>query len=92
LSANWVLTLLEKYPTPEKLARAQSQTLAKIPHLSQEMTTTLQQAAAESTGSSRGPVAEQLIRQKVRAIRRQQAESRDLEKLLEKAWKALQSP
>jgi transposase len=89
LSANWVLTLLEKYPTPEKLARAQSQTLAKIPHLSQAMAETLQKAAAESTGSSRGPVAEQLIRQKVRAIRRQQAESRDLDKLLETAWKAL---
>ena len=89
LSANWVLTLLEKYPTPEKLARAQSQTLTKIPHLSQAMAETLQQAAAESTGSNRGPVAEQLIRQKVRAIRRQQAESRDLDKLLEKAWKAL---
>ena len=89
LSANWVLTLLEKYPTPEKLARAQSQTLAKIPHLSQAMVETLQQAAAESTGSSRGPVAGHLIRQKVRAIRRQQAESRDLDKLLEKAWKAL---
>ena len=47
-----------------------------------------EKAAAESTGSSHGPVAEQLIRQKVRAIRRQQAESRDLDKLLEKAWKA----
>lgn len=89
LSLNWVLTLLEKYPTPEKLARAQQQTLAKIPHLSQEMAQTLQQAAAESTGSNRGPVAEQLIRQKVRAIRRQQAESRDLDKLLKKAWKTL---
>ena len=65
------------------------QTLAKIPHLSQAMAETLQKAAAESTGSNRGPVAEQLIRQKVRAIRRQQAESRDLDKLLEKAWKAL---
>lgn len=89
LSANWVLSLLEKYPTPGKLARAKLETLAKIPHLSFEVAETLKAAAAESTGSNRGPVAEQLVRQKVRAIRVQQGEARDLKKLLETAWKAL---
>ena len=49
----------------------------------------LQAAAAHSLGSNRGLVAEQLVRQKVRAIRIQEAESRDLHKLLEKAWEAL---
>ena len=89
LSASWVLTLLDKYPTPEKLARAKPETLAKIPHLQLETAQILQAAAAQSLGSNRGLVAEQLVRQKVRAIRVQQAESDDLEKLLGQAWKAL---
>jgi transposase len=89
LSANWVLSLLDKYPTPEKLARAKAETLAKIPHLQTEMAHTLQDAAAQSLGSNGGLIAEQLVRQKVRAIRAQQAESDDLGKLLEQAWKAL---
>ena len=68
LAAHWVLTLLEKYPTPEKLARAQSQTLAKIPHLSADMAQTLKQAAEESTASNRGPVAEQLLEKAWKAL------------------------
>ena len=89
MSASWVLTLLAKYPTPAKLARANPETIAKIPHLQLETAQTLQAAAAQSLGSNRGLVAEQLVRQKVRAIRIQQAESNDLQKLLQKAWKAL---
>lgn len=89
LSANWVLTLLDKYPTPDKLARAKPQTVAKIPHLPLETAQMLQAVAVQSLGSNRGLIAEQLIRQKVRAIRIQQAESDDLAKLLEEAWKAL---
>jgi transposase len=89
LSSSWVLTLLEKYPSAEKLARAKFQTLVQIPHLAAETAQTLQAAAARSLGSSRGVVAEELVRQKVRAIRLQQAEADDLQKLLEKAWKAL---
>lgn len=89
LSANWVLSLLDKYPTPEKMARAKPQTLANIPHLTLETAGTLQTAAAQSLGSNQGTIAEQLVRQKVRAIRAQKAESAELEKLLEQAWKAL---
>lgn len=88
-SANWVLTLLQKYPTPDKLARAKPETLAKIPHLDMERISSLQSAAAQSLGSNRGVIAEQLVRQKVREIRVQQTESSDLAKLLEQAWKAL---
>jgi len=84
-----VLALLDKYPTPEKLARAKPETLAKIPHLKPKTADALQAAAAGSLGSNRGPVAEQLIRQKVRAIRAQQTESNGLQQLLEQAWNAL---
>jgi transposase len=89
LSASYLLTLLDKYPTPEKLARAKPETLAKIPHLDQETAQTLQAAAAQSLGSNQGALAEQLVRQKVRAIRQQQTESAELQKLVEQAWKAL---
>ena len=37
LSANWVLSLLEKYPTPDKLARAKTESLAEIPHLATDL-------------------------------------------------------
>jgi transposase len=89
LSAGWVLTMLEKYPTPEKLAHARRLTLVKIPHLQEEMAHTLQTAAATSRASSRGIIAEQLIRQKVRAIRQQQAEADSLKELIKQAWEAL---
>jgi transposase len=89
LSANWVLTVLEKYPTPEKLARAKLESLQQIPHLKEEMASTLRAAAAQSTASSRGTLAEHLVAQKVRAIRQQQTEQAKLLKLLEQAFDAL---
>ena len=84
-----MLTLLEKYPTPEKLARAKQETLAKIPHLDEERARTLQQEASQSLASSRGTFAEQLVRQKVRELRAQQTEQSSLEKLVEQAVDAL---
>jgi transposase len=89
LSAHWVLSLLHKYPTPEKMARAKPQSLLQIPYFPAEKAPLLHAAAASSLGSNQGDIAEQLIRQKVRAIRAQKAESADLEKLLEQAWEAL---
>jgi len=89
LSASYVLSLLDKYPTPEKLARARLSSLGKIPHLKQETADTLQALAARSLGSNQGPIAEQLIRQKVGEIRRQQSQFAELEKLIDQAWKAL---
>jgi transposase len=89
LSANWVLSLLEKYPTPDKLARAKTESLAKIPHLTSDMAQTLHAAATQSTGSNQGPIAAELIRQKVAAIRQEQAAFASLADLVEQAWQAL---
>lgn len=89
LSASYVLTLLDKYPTPEKIARARLDSLAKIPHLDQEKADTLQAAAKNSLGSNQGDIAEHLIRQKVRELRQQQEQSKQLDKLIENAWNAL---
>ena len=89
LSARWVLSLLDKYPTPEKMARAKPQSLLQIPYFPADKAPLLQAAAATSLASNQGSIAEQLVRQKVRAIRAQKAESADLKKLLEQAWEAL---
>src|SRR5712691_5129658 len=89
LSANWVLSLLEKYPTPDKLARAQPETLAKVPHLAPDMAATLRAAAAHSTASNVGPIAAELVRQKVRDLRQEQATFASLRDLVEQAWQAL---
>ena len=89
LSANWVLSLLEKYPTPEHLARAQTETLAKIPHLATEMAETLRAAAAQSTASNRGPIAAELIRQKVHQLRQEDDSFETLTTVVEHAWQAL---
>jgi transposase len=89
LSANWVLSLLEKYPTPDKLARAKPEMLAKIPHLATDMAETLRAAAKHSTASNRGPIAAELIRQKVHAIRQEQETFAALATLVEQAWQAL---
>lgn len=89
ISANYVLTLLERYPTPDKLARAQLETLVKIPHLDPEKAETLHAAAKNSLGSNQGELAAQLIHQKVRELRLQQSDSQNLDELIEKAWNSL---
>ena len=80
---------LTQFPTPDKLARAKLETLAKIPHLATEMAETLRAAAAQSTGSNKGPIAEELIRQKVHALRQEQETFAALATLVEQAWDAL---
>src|SRR2546422_60477 len=46
-------------------------------------------AAAHSTASNEGPIAAELIRQKVRALRQEQAAFASLTDLVEQAWQAL---
>ena len=89
LSTSYVLTLLDKYPTPAKLARAQIETLVKIPHLGRAKAELLRTAAASSLGSNQGELGDLMVRQKVRELRQQQSESAKLDKLIEKAWEAL---
>jgi transposase len=89
ISAGYVLTLLDRYPTPRKLAAAKEESLVQIPHLKQELAKTLQEEAGRSLGSSGGPVAEEMIRGKVKALRQEQAEFARLLALVRKAWEAL---
>lgn len=86
-SADWVLKLLEKYPTAERIAAAR--TLTEIRRVDQQRAEALQDAARRSVGSLKGPVAEQFVRQLVRQVRQSQRAEQDLEQLLKQAFEAL---
>ena len=89
ISAEWVLTLLQKYPTPERIVAAHLDSLVKIPYLTPQRAQTLQAAARSSTGSLRGPLAEQLVRHLVDEVRQSRQAQQTLGKLLEQAVDAL---
>jgi transposase len=89
LSADWVLKLLDKYPTPQRIAAARTTSLETIPHVDHERALALQASARESTGALRGELAESLTRHLVDAVRQSQRAERNLEALLEQAFEAL---
>jgi transposase len=89
LSAGYVLTLLQRYPTPQKLAAAKEESLVQIPHLKRDLARKLQEEAGRSLGSSRGAIAEQMIRGKVQALRQEQREFARLQALVQEAFQAL---
>ena len=84
-----MLKLLDKYPTPERIARAAFESLTKIPHVRQEKAKKLQEAAKGSVASLQGRLAEQLVRQAVTEVRHAQQGQQTLEKLLREAFAAL---
>ncbi|MFM8218923.1 MAG: transposase, partial [Planctomycetaceae bacterium] len=69
ISEKWVLTMLEQYPTPARLAAARSTTLCRIPHLAPDRAAAIQAMARSTTGSLAGPLAENLVIQAVKALR-----------------------
>jgi transposase len=68
IAAGWVLRLLDKYPTAERLAQARLSSLEKIPHLPHDLAPVLHQAAQQSVASLRGAVAEALVRDLVTQV------------------------
>jgi transposase len=89
LEAGWVLRLLTKYPTAERIAVARLTSLEKIPHLSREQAQALHQAAGQSVASLRGPVAETLVVDLVTQLRNCQNAEKSLRKLLTTTFAAL---
>lgn len=86
ITAGWVLRLLEKYPTAERIAAARLSSLEKIPHLDSERAQALQQAAGSSVASLRGSVAEALVCNLVEQVVRSRAAAKDLQQLVTAAW------
>jgi transposase len=89
ISAGWVLKLLEKYPTAERIAGAHLASLEKVPHLSGEQAQALHQAAKQSVASLSGDLAEALVRDLVSQVQQCQQAERQLRKLLVAAFSDL---
>jgi transposase len=89
IAAGWVLCLLEKYPTAERIAAAHLASLEKIPYLSCERAQEVQKATQQSVASLRGPVAEALVTDLVKQLRHCQNAERSMRKLLTKAFAEL---
>jgi hypothetical protein len=68
LQARWVLRLLEKYPTAERIAKARLSSVTGIPRLPSEKGQQVHQAAAQSVAAERGAVIEEVVRESVRAL------------------------
>ncbi len=89
LGAGWVLQLLEKYPTNQRIAAARLSSLEKIPFIPKDMAERLQNAAKTSVGTLDGDVAEALIVELVNELRHSLAEEKRWRDLLTKAFDAL---
>jgi transposase len=89
LAAGWVLRLLDKYPSAERIAQAHRASLEKIPHLPHDQVPALQQAAQHSVASLRGVVVEMLVRDLVAQVRHCQKAENHLRQLLTTAFAAL---
>jgi transposase len=89
ISVGWVLKLLDKYPTAERIAGAQLASLEKIPHLCGEQAQMLHQAAEQSVASLRGDLAEALVRDLVTQVRHCQRAEQNLHQLLIAAFSDL---
>jgi len=79
VAAAWVLMLLTKYPTPERIARATQASIAKIPRLGGEKASRVKAAAKQSVGTLRGELAESLIAQEVLQVQQCQKTQHELE-------------
>jgi transposase len=91
LSATWALRLLEKYPSPAKIAGAHLSSLLSIPHMMEDKAQTIQATARQTVASLEGAVVEGLIRQSVRSILQSQKTSGELKRLMAEAYDDLPS-
>jgi transposase len=89
ITVQWVLKLLEKYPTAPRIAAARLDSLQGIPRLSAEKVQQLQTAARNSVATLRGETCEALVRQLVRELRASLDDELRWKKLLTKAFDAL---
>lgn len=89
IGAQYVLQMLDKYPTPEKVGQARRKSLLAISYLKEEMADKIQAAAKRSVGSVRGDIAEQLVRNQIEEIRHSQQAVKRLEDLLKETYRAL---
>jgi transposase len=86
IAAGWVLDLLRKYPTAERVAAAHLGSLEKIAYLDSEKARAIHQVAGRSVASLHGPVAEALVGNLVAQVLSSRAAERELLGLVKAAW------
>ena len=91
LATGSILSLLQKYPTAEKVAAARLTSLEAIPYLRVEKAKEIHQAAKQSTASLNGLVIEEVVRELAEEIQESRRREKKLEKLLERAFDDLPS-
>jgi transposase len=89
ISSVWVLGLLRRYPSAQRIARAQITSLVKIPYLTQDKAKQVRDAAKQTIGSVQGEVAESLVCELVEKISQHQKSLKTLEKLMENTFRQL---
>jgi transposase len=89
LAAQYVVSLLKKYPTPERLAQASIDALKQIPYLKPQLAEKIHTAAKDTVGSLRGTLAESLVVAEVKQLEQALAGVKQLENLLLQAFRAL---
>ena len=89
LKARWVLRLLEKYPTAERIAKARRSSLEAISNLSKEKAGHIHEAAKQSVAAEQGDIVEELVRQSVHGLVQFMQAEKQLESLSLKAFDAL---
>jgi transposase len=89
LAAGWVLELLHRYPSAQRLAQATLTDIANIPYLPEAQSALLLEHARVSIASLAGTTAEELVRDHVRQLRDVGARQKRLENLLISAYRAL---
>jgi transposase len=91
VASAWLLQMLDKYPSAERIAQARLHALEKIPYLSPELAQQVQLAAQQSVASLRGDIAEALVRDLVTQVRHTQQTEQSMRQLLTAAFADLPS-
>jgi transposase len=89
VTAAWVLELLDRYPTAQRLGQARLASVDKVPYLAAELAAQIHLVAKQSVACLSGPVAEALVRDLVAGVRQTQAAEGQMRRLLADAHAAL---
>ncbi len=89
LQVRWVLCLLEKYPTAQRIAKARLDSLTSIRFLRAKKAERIHLAAKHSVAAMGGPVMEEVVRESVRALQASLNTEKRLQKLLIHAFREL---
>jgi transposase len=89
VATGWVLRLLDKYPSAQRIGRAHLDSLVKIPYFPADKAEAIQQAARESVATLSGSGAEALIRSHVSHVRQSQDAEKHLKHLLSNTFAEL---